>query len=258
MPERFVPNSPEWRIGGLQHLQRYAFATDRIAGRRILDLACGPGYGSYVLAQAAGREVVGVDISPEAIAYGKQHYRRPGLELAIGDALTWTPPDGLFDTVVCFETIEHLADPRAFVAHLTRLLSPSGRLIISAPNTLQHLRAPEPIPNPFHLNEPDYATLVDWLTPAFEIESEWEQSPVLHPALGLAEESQALLLTLNRRWWLRAANRIENLLRRVAHPTPLPPRRRSLEPLLASTAIFPLLPERREACEVFIFVCRCK
>ena len=257
MPERLEPTQrAEWRQFGHQHLQRYRFALERIEGLRVLDLACGVGYGSYVLAQVPGRSVTGLDLSPAAIAYGGAHYQRPGLRLCQADALTWTNDGAPFDTVVSFETIEHLPDPVTFVARIAALMKPGGRLLVSAPNTLQHKRAPEPIENDFHLSEPDYATFCAWLEPHFTIEAEWEQSSVTPPGLdevdGLGREADAL----RRRWWLRAANRIEGGLRALFEASG--PSRRAGRPahFVASTDILPLLPERRAECEVFVFVCR--
>ena len=257
MPERLEPaNHAEWRQFGRQHLQRYQFALERIEGTRVLDLACGVGYGSYVLAQAPAREVTGIDLDPRAIAYGHAHYHRPGLRLLSGDALKWQNDGAPFDTIVSFETIEHLPEPAAFVAHVAGLLKPGGIFLVSAPNTLQHKLAPEPIENQFHLSEPDYAMLCTWLQPHFSIEAEWEQSPVNPAGVdeldGLSRESDVQ----RSRWWLRAANRVEGVLRTLLgqHRLVRPLARQSS--FVVSTDIWPLLPERRAACEVFVFVCR--
>ena len=254
MPERLFPGSPEWQRFGHQHLQRYMFASERIAGLRVLDLACGAGYGSYVLAQSAEREVLGVDLNADAVAYGLQHYSRPRLRLVVGDALNWDLHEEKFDTVVSLETIEHLTNPHAFVAQVAKHLQPRGRLIVSAPNTLQYKRAPIPTENPFHLNEPDYATLCGWLTPYFEIEAEWEQSTIVPAAATEVESLRRSLDTIQHTWWLRAANRIEHALRGRPASSALVAARH--ETMLTSTEIIPLLPERRAACEVFIFICR--
>lgn len=257
MPERLEPsNHPEWRRFGHQHLQRYRFALDHIEGNRVLDLACGVGYGSYILAQARGRDVTGLDLSSSAITYGRAHYRHPGLRLLNGDALVWQNDGAPFDSIVSFETIEHLPEPAAFVAQAARLLKPGGLLIVSAPNTLQFKKAAVPVENEFHLNEPDHATLCGWLQPWFTIEAEWEQSPVLPPGMediaGLRHEVDVQ----HRRWWVRAANRVERALRTLlgAGPSACSP---APHPAVSCvTDIFPLLPERRPHCEVFIFLCR--
>lgn len=257
MPERLEPaNTAEWSQFGHQHLQRYRFALEHIEGPRVLDLACGVGYGSYVLSQSRGREVTGIDLDPKAVAYGRNHYHNAGLRLIQGDALKWENDGAPFDTIVSFETIEHLPDPVAFVTRIAGLVRADGLLLISAPNTLQHKLAPDPVHNEFHLSEPDYATFRGWLSPHFSIEAEWEQSTVCPPGMesvpDLARDSEIL----QSHWWLRAANRIERMLRTLLGLR-RPATSRSRRPhLVASTDILPLLPERRSHCEVFIFVCR--
>jgi SAM-dependent methyltransferase len=257
MPERLEPsNKPEWRQYGHQHLQRYRFALQQIEGKRLLDLACGVGYGSYVLAQAHGRDVTGIDLDASAIAYGKSHYNREGLRLINADALLWENDGEPFDSVVSFETIEHLPSPVEFVARVAKLIKSGGIFVVSAPNILQHKGAPEPIHNPWHLNEPDYATLCSWLRPHFTIESEWEQSRVVPVGLESLGTVRRELDAINRRWWLRAANRIESFLRGGAPDAPSNVKKGNALPMVSFTEIVPLLPERRNDCDVFLFVCR--
>lgn len=257
MPERFTPaEHNEWRHYGHQHLQRYRFALGMIEGRRVLDLACGVGFGSYVMAGAQGREVTGIDLNEEAIVYGRSCYKRPGLRLISADALQWQNNGALFDTVVSFETIEHLPDPVAFVARVAEFLKPGGVFIVSAPNTLQHKLAPDPIPNPYHLSEPDYATLCSWLTPHFTIEAEWEQSTVLPPGLEEIGPLHHEVHSLRGRLWLRLANRVESLLSGASARPPASAKPLRRRPMIGFSDIMPLLPERREDCEVFLFVCR--
>lgn len=87
------------------HVNRYLFAAERVQRKKVLDLACGCGYGSWIL-HRAGNEVVGVDIEPEAIDYAREHYEGP---------LYRCQPAGLvqgkFDALVTFETLEHLEAP---------------------------------------------------------------------------------------------------------------------------------------------------
>ena len=89
--ERFGPGTTpeEWCLYGHLHLQRYRFAMPYVGGKRVLDLACGTGYGSYALRTLGAREVAWVDLSEEAIAYARKNYARTGLSYEIGNALTW-------------------------------------------------------------------------------------------------------------------------------------------------------------------------
>ena len=104
------------------HFARYKFAMSRVSGY-VLDAACGVGYGSYMLSNVA--ECVGVDIERQAIEYAIQYY--PGPEYRIADV---TEPQGAFDWVVSFETIEHLKEPEKAL----RAFRESDKLIISTPN----------------------------------------------------------------------------------------------------------------------------
>ena len=118
------------------HLQRYEFAARYGSAGRMLDIACGVGYGTRLLADRCDpvSRVVGVDLSDEAIAYAKQHYQNDRTIFLAGDAMTFEDGQG-FDTIVTLETIEHLPDPTGFVDHLVGLLHPAAILVASVPTT---------------------------------------------------------------------------------------------------------------------------
>jgi 2-polyprenyl-3-methyl-5-hydroxy-6-metoxy-1,4-benzoquinol methylase len=118
------------------HLARYAFAAEQARPGRILDMACGVGYGTRLLAERApgARLVLGVDLSADAIAFASQRYGGERIAFTCSDALDFQDQQG-FDTVVSLETIEHVADPRALLARLFALLRPSGVLVASVPIT---------------------------------------------------------------------------------------------------------------------------
>jgi SAM-dependent methyltransferase len=252
--ERLIPGTQAWNRHGHQHLQRYAFALPRVRGKRTLDLACGVGYGAYVLASVCP-QVEAIDLDPEAIRYARAHYLRTNVSYAEGDALRYQAAQP-FEAVTSFETIEHLPDPPAFVRTLSRNLQPNGLLLISAPNILQYQRGNPPVPNPFHLSEPDYATLCAWLEPEFEVLEEWEQSPTVPSDDGF--DVPAAVQDLRRQGIFRIGQRAETLLRRLwgrplAAPIALD---RETASMCALTSLMPLLPERRDAANVFLFVCR--
>jgi SAM-dependent methyltransferase len=113
------------------HVARYEFAAGLIgSGKRVIDLACGIGYGSSILADA-GNEVLAIDRSGEAIVYGKAHYARDGLQFECLDADELDLGVKHFDAAVCFETIEHIADPLPMLKELRRV---APLLIASVPN----------------------------------------------------------------------------------------------------------------------------
>jgi 2-polyprenyl-3-methyl-5-hydroxy-6-metoxy-1,4-benzoquinol methylase len=116
------------------HLERYEFAARHLRPGRALDLACGVGYGTKLLAERSGGPVLGADVSPEAVAYARSRYAGPGVEFRVADAMTFADADG-FDSIVSLETVEHLTDPQRFLARLVGLLRPGGHLIASVPTT---------------------------------------------------------------------------------------------------------------------------
>jgi len=117
------------------HLMRYRFALEHLQPGRVLDIACGVGYGTNLLSSAGVIEAaIGVDISEEAIEYARYHYGHAGIEFVTADALQFTDASG-FENIVSLETIEHVPDPVALLAHLTSLLKPHGVLIGSVPIT---------------------------------------------------------------------------------------------------------------------------
>jgi ubiquinone/menaquinone biosynthesis C-methylase UbiE len=164
--ERFVPG-----IAGEiahEHWHRYAFARRFCAGKRVLDVACGEGYGSALLAGAA-TSVVGVDIDAGAVAHARASYAEmAGVRFEEGSAASLPMADASVDVVVSFETIEHLprSDQTRMVGEIARVLAADGVLILSAPNPVEYSAARN-YRNPFHQHEPDRAELTSLLAGAF-------------------------------------------------------------------------------------------
>lgn len=121
----------------IEHLARYYFAMDYAQGR-VLDFACGSGYGSHLIAKQCTKEVdeiIGLDNDPDVIAYAKGNYYHPLSEFIEGDVTGPSLPDklGQFDCILSFETIEHVHEEKQFLANIYRLLKPGGILILSTP-----------------------------------------------------------------------------------------------------------------------------
>ncbi|MBF5044742.1 MULTISPECIES: bifunctional 2-polyprenyl-6-hydroxyphenol methylase/3-demethylubiquinol 3-O-methyltransferase UbiG [Myxococcaceae] len=146
IPELLSSENPLERTTLLTHLQRYEFASGHVRARRVLDLACGVGYGSALLAKAGAAEVLGADLSSEAIAHAKRTYASENLSFVCADAFEFTPP-APFDVVVSLETIEHVADPARLFRRLVEMVAPGGMLIASVPTTLSS------DVNPYHLSD---------------------------------------------------------------------------------------------------------
>lgn len=120
-----------------------------VARVRVLDAACGAGYGSFALAARVG-SVVGVDRDLPTIEQARRRYRRPNLRFLPMDCTALAFADSSFEAVVSFETIEHVADDRRFLREVTRVLTSDGWLILSTP----HGGTPGVVPdNPFHYRE---------------------------------------------------------------------------------------------------------
>lgn len=151
--ERFIPTE-EGKIQ-LEHYHRYAVVRDLVAGKRVLDVACGEGYGSSMLAEVAVA-VTGVDISSEAVLHAEATYVKPNLTYLEGSATALPFADASFEVVVSFETIEHLAGQAEMVSELRRVLRPEGILIISSPNRPVYSEESGEH-NEFHVKELDFA-----------------------------------------------------------------------------------------------------
>jgi len=131
--ERFIPG---WDgIVELEHLNRYYFVINQIdlKNKKVLDIASGEGYGSEILSRYA-QNVIGVDISPEAVEYAKAKYLNENLKFIQGDATKIPLEDNSVDVVVSFETIEHHDKHTEMISEITRVLKVQGILIISSPD----------------------------------------------------------------------------------------------------------------------------
>jgi SAM-dependent methyltransferase len=150
--ERTLPDVPAENYWYRRHLAVYEWIGARVLGQRVLDMACGEGYGSAVLARGAA-SVLGVDANPEAFEHARLRYRSDNLRFERGLVETHGEV-GSFDAVVFLQTIEHVQDPVAVLTHLRELLAPGGAVFVSTPNLLTI--APEGAvksSNPWHIKE---------------------------------------------------------------------------------------------------------
>jgi len=132
-----------------EHLHRYFFALQFCAGKKVLDIASGEGYGSALLASVAS-EVYGVDIAAEAVQHAAANYSADNLTFLRGDARRIPVPTGSMEVVVSFETLEHLGEQEEFLREIKRVLHPGGLLVMSTPDREFFAASP---PNPFHVKE---------------------------------------------------------------------------------------------------------
>jgi SAM-dependent methyltransferase len=148
--ERTLPDVPAENYWFRRHLVVYEWIAARVQGMSVLDMACGEGYGSDVLARTAA-SVVGVDANPEAYEHARLRYRRSNLRFAREPVQTFFEEA---DAVVFLQTIEHLKDPRAALQHFSSLLTASGIVFVSTPNVLTLApRGASRSDNPWHVHE---------------------------------------------------------------------------------------------------------
>jgi SAM-dependent methyltransferase len=148
--ERTLPDVPEENYWFRRHLAVYEWIAARVHGRRVVDLACGEGYGSAVLGRTAAT-VVGVDANPEAFEHARRKYTGANVTFERDMVETW---GGDVDCVVFLQTIEHVQDPDAVLARLRDLVGPKGVAYVSTPNVLTLApRGAERSGNPWHVRE---------------------------------------------------------------------------------------------------------
>lgn len=162
--ERFTPECV--REIWYEHWHRYVFARAFAQGKRVLDAACGEGYGSAMLAASAA-SVLGMDIAESAVAHARQRYaRHANLRFEQGDCTALSCGDAQFDLVVSFETLEHVAAQEALIAGFARALSPDGLLIVSSPDKRTYSEK-SGFRNEFHVRELYREELLALLQPHF-------------------------------------------------------------------------------------------
>ncbi|MFM7404607.1 MAG: methyltransferase domain-containing protein, partial [Erythrobacter sp.] len=161
--ERFDPAEQRGRIV-YEHLHRYALCREYVGGRRVLDLACGTGYGTAILGAAAA-QVTGVDINPTAIREARKRYASKNVKFVIGDCYDLPFEEGSFDIVVANEMIEHVEDHKGLLDEVRRVLSPNGVLLVSTPNKPVYNRYKPP--NAFHVSEMEVPEFRKLLTDRF-------------------------------------------------------------------------------------------
>ncbi len=140
------------------HKKRYIFASKFVSNAMVLDIACGTGYGSAILADAGAKHCIGIDLSNQAILEAKELYQLRNLDFYCLDYKKLTKPDEIdqklhhifsekFDVIVSIETIEHIADPDHFLKTILKGLHINGIFIASVPVT------PSTDANPYHLHD---------------------------------------------------------------------------------------------------------
>lgn len=181
--ERAMPLATNMDMAVMQeHWARYNHVLPLCTGKRVLDVACGSGYGSDLLAQSA-KGVTGGDISHDAISYCKAHYHRPNLSFGVMDIRKLPFSDNSFDMVVSFETLEHILEGDLFLKEVCRVLSDKGSLAISTP-------LGGPCGNPYHVAYYQKGNFEKYLLDYFqEVNVNFQRGNKLYPSSNSLDDS---------------------------------------------------------------------
>lgn len=147
--ERYLPTQLD--KNSIEHIHRYAFATQFTNNKVVVDLACGEGYGAYMISENA-KQVTGIDISDETITHAIKSYYKSNLKYVVGEAVKTHLPAKSVDVVISFETIEHHDKHIEMIMEIKRILKKDGVLIISTPDKNNYSIIPN-YTNKFHIKE---------------------------------------------------------------------------------------------------------
>ena len=216
--ERIVPETNAWTAYHANHLHRYEFALRYLGdASRVLDAACGVGYGSAFLAQHSSADVLGVDISESALAVANEQFARARVHFVQDNVETLSKVQGRYTHVVSFETIEHLQEPQLFLSRVRSILELSGTLLLSTPNA-SVTSSEGTVDSEFHEREfraTEFVTVVE--KAGFEVADLFGQQ---FTDIGrLRNELRAELHRLHHTPFVRLSQAIQKLLRGRSLPS---------------------------------------
>jgi len=210
-----------------EHWHRYAFALTVVESKVVLDIACGEGYGSHLLAGAAAK-VIGMDLSSEAVEHAKSKYQAPNLSFQSGDATATGLESDSIDIIVCFETLEHLSEQEQMLIEFRRVLRPDGVLIVSTPDKRVYSDLTG-FDNEFHIRElyrEEFESLLGRQFPSYRLYGQkllfqsviWAERPGSKAAVATANQAGELDQSLNYEpvYWIAIAAASDNLLPAVS------------------------------------------
>jgi 2-polyprenyl-3-methyl-5-hydroxy-6-metoxy-1,4-benzoquinol methylase len=149
--ERFLPGAHNAAEMSYDHVARYRLVERYVAGKDVIDMGCGAGYGSHSLSRVAS-SVRGVDLSGEAIAHAKARYEAPNLSYGVGDVTRLPFEDASFEVAISFEVIEHLEEPEDLVREARRVVKEAGLFVVSTPDKRTYSLDRNSV-NPYHVRE---------------------------------------------------------------------------------------------------------
>lgn len=172
MTERAHPEDPKYAhpdsIDREKLFERYEFCNPLIAGKRVLDIPCGTGWGTSML--HGYHKAMGVDRAEEAVAYAEAHFTTPKLFFKVGDMANIPVSEDSVDIVLCLEGFEHVSKDvgERFLHESSRVLVREGLLLMTCPVLDERGKS---TPNPHHISEYPEEELIDMLNRMFRIHS---------------------------------------------------------------------------------------
>jgi len=190
---------------------RYIYALRYSKEAVILDIACGVGWGSFLMANRGKNKIYGVDVSQNAIRLASKYYSLENIEYHCYDGHKLPFADDTFDLIVSFETLEHVEDPVSFINELHRVSKNKSTLLLSTPNSIATKLTSTGKPwNPFHLEEYDKNTIEQMLKFNWEVDNYLGQCPILKKSKELTSYRKFV-----KNYWHLQSLRNQNILTRI-------------------------------------------
>jgi 2-polyprenyl-3-methyl-5-hydroxy-6-metoxy-1,4-benzoquinol methylase len=181
--ERMIPEFHKGKNMYGAHIGRYQAGLGVVKDKVVLDIACGSGYGTQIMAASASR-VYGVDVDEPTIRYAKEHYAADNIEYLVGDGVAIPLSDHSVDVVVSYETIEHIEDYQTFMKEVKRVLKPGGVLLLSTPNDIEYGEG-----NHYHIHEFEYKELKSLVGQYYKYHEDYFQTLWMYSSI-LSKELQ--------------------------------------------------------------------
>jgi 2-polyprenyl-3-methyl-5-hydroxy-6-metoxy-1,4-benzoquinol methylase len=152
--DRLLPDTPKWTSNSASHFARYSFTVPDVVGKRVLDIGCGVGYGSKLLAEQGAASVVGIDYADQAIKIARHRFSHDRVEYRVDDADRLENVEGTFDVIIAFDVLERMHEPERMFRRCLRLMNPGALFFCSTPNANLSPKREDGTPeNPYHVRE---------------------------------------------------------------------------------------------------------
>lgn len=203
-------NNPWWG----EHVHRYEYTIEKYINNnaRVLDIACGTGFGTELIAKSSSNEIIGGDISDEAIEFCSKNLSGSNLKFQQMDGTQLPFEDNYFDVITSFETIEHTTEFDQMIKEFKRTTKQGGLIVLSTPNFV--INSPSGVvTNPFHTQEWDYEGFVRLLDTHFKDYTLFGQQYIRYSKKSIAYAFETLLL---KRGFRKTPLSLQNKIMKIA------------------------------------------